>query len=135
MSRNKAIVLLTFGSFILLAISVGAIVFMSDFLMGRTFQNIGWLIVLLIPIKLAVCIIMLKFEIRAAYSLSTIYSGRGWLSRRLFCLCTAAPAMTMWLGGACRKRSRSAESPRNCHRRACVYCIVFISSGLQMYCK
>ena len=46
---------------------------MSDFLMGRTFQNIGWLIVLLIPIKLAVCIIMLKFEIRAA------------------------PAMTMWL--------------------------------------
>lgn len=59
---------------------------MSDFLMGRTFQNIGWLIVLLIPIKLAVCIIMLKFEIRAAYSLSTIYSGRGWLSRRLFCL-------------------------------------------------
>ena len=45
MSRNKAIVLLTFGSFILLAISVGAIVFMSDFLMGRTFQNIGWLIV------------------------------------------------------------------------------------------
>ncbi|HBM31677.1 MAG TPA: hypothetical protein DD784_06840 [Ruminococcaceae bacterium] len=70
---------------------------MSDFLMGRTFQNIGWLIVLLIPIKLAVCIIMLKFEIRAAYSLSTIYSGRGWLSRRLFCLCTAAPAMTMWL--------------------------------------
>ena len=156
MSRNKAIVLLTFGSFILLAISVGAIVFMSDFLMGRTFQNIGWLIVLLIPIKLAVCIIMLKFEIRAAYSLSTIYSGRGWLSRRLFCLCTAAPAMTMWLAalfaaaalagngavprngsvsGACRKRSRSAESPRNCHRRACVYCIVFISSGLQMYCK
>ena len=98
-SRNKAIVLLTFGSFILLAISVGAIVFMSDFLMGRTFQNIGWLIVLLIPIKLAVCIIMLKFEIRAAYSLSTIYSGRGWLSRRLFCLCTAAPAMTMWLAG------------------------------------
>ena len=96
-SRNKAIVLLTFGSFILLAISVGAIVFMSDVLMGRTFQNIGWLIVLLIPIKLAVCIIMLKFEIRAAYSLSTIYSGRGWLSRRLFCLCTAAPAMTMWL--------------------------------------
>ena len=93
-SRNKAIVLLTFGSFILLAISVGAIVFMSDFLMGRTFQNIGWLIVLLIPIKLAVCIIMLKFEIRAAYSLSTIYSGRWWLSRRLFCLCTAAPAMT-----------------------------------------
>lgn len=78
-------------------LSVGAIVFMSDFLMGRTFQNIGWLIVLLIPIKLAVCIIMLKFEIRAAYSLSTIYSGRGWLSRRLFCLCTAAPAMTMWL--------------------------------------
>ena len=65
---------------------------MSDFLMGRTFQNIGWLIVLLIPIKLAVCIIMLKFEIRAAYSLSTIYSGRGWLSRRLFCLCAAALA-------------------------------------------
>ena len=109
MSRNKAIVLLTFGSFILLAISVGAIVFMSDFLMGRTFQNIGWLIVLLIPIKLAVCIIMLKFEIRAAYSLSTIYSGRWWLSRRLFCLCTAAPAMTMWPDG---QKARPCPLPR-----------------------
>lgn len=97
MSRNKAIILLTFGCFILLAVSTGAVIFMSDFLMGRTLQHIGWLILLLIPIKLAVCITMLKSEIRAAYSLSTKYSGRRWLSRRLFWRCTAAPAMTMWL--------------------------------------
>ena len=40
MSRNKAIVLLTFGSFILLAISVGAIVFMSDFLMAVSYTHL-----------------------------------------------------------------------------------------------
>lgn len=97
MSRNKAIVLLTFGSFILLAVSTGAVIFMWDSLIGRPYPNIGWLILLLIPIKLAVCIIILKIELRAAYSLSTKYRGRGWLSRRLFWLCSAAPAMTMWL--------------------------------------
>lgn len=95
MSKNKAIVLLTFISFIALNASAGAATLLWGMLFWLPPSSWGNLILALI--NLVICLIMLRIETKAAFSLSTKFCWHGWLSRRLFWVCSAAPAGCVWL--------------------------------------
>lgn len=95
MRKDKAVVLLTFISFIALNASAGA----TALLWGMLFwlPPFSWGNLILALINLVICLIMLRIETKAAFSLSTKFCWRGWLSRRLFWVCSAAPAGYVWL--------------------------------------
>ncbi len=93
MSKNKAIVLLTFISFIALNASALA----TAILWGMRLPPFSWGNLILALINSVICLIMLRIETKAAFSLSTKFCWHGWLSRRLFWVCSAAPAGGVWL--------------------------------------
>lgn len=95
MRKDKAVVLLTFISFIALNASAGATVLLWDTLFWV--PPLAWFRLLLILIDHVICLIMLRIETKAAFSLSTKFCWHGWLSRRLFWVCSAAPAGSVWL--------------------------------------
>ncbi len=95
MSKNKAIVLLTFISFIALNASALATAILWDMLFWV--HLLAWFSLLLVLINPVICLIMLRIETKAAFSLSTKFCWHGWLSRRLFWVCSAAPAGGVWL--------------------------------------
>lgn len=95
MRKDKAVVLLTFISFIALNASAGATVLLWDMLFWV--HQLAWFSLLLVLINPVICLIMLRIETKAAFSLSTKFCWRGWLSRRLFWVCSAAPAGSVWL--------------------------------------
>ena len=94
MSRNKAVVLLTFISFMVLSASAGSTAFLWSMLLRV--PPFSWGNLILALINLVIFLIMARIETKAAYSLSTKFSGRGWLSRQLFWVCSAAPAGSVW---------------------------------------
>ena len=95
MRKDKAVVLLTFISFIALNASAGATVLLWGMLFWL--PPFSWGNLILALINLVICLIMLRIETKAAFSLSTKFCWHGWLSRRLFCVCSAAPAGSVWL--------------------------------------
>lgn len=95
MRKDKAVVLLTFISFIALNASAGATVLLWDTLFWV--PPLAWFRLLLILIDHVICLITLRIETKAAFSLSTKFCWHGWLSRRLFWVCSAAPAGSVWL--------------------------------------
>lgn len=95
MRKDKAVVLLTFISFIALNTSAGATVLLWDMLFWV--PPLAWFSLLLVLINPVICLIMLRIETKAAFSLSTKFCWHGWLSRRLFWVCSAAPAGSVWL--------------------------------------
>lgn len=95
MRKDKAVVLLTFISFIALNASAGATVLLWGMLFWL--PPFSWGNLILALINLVICLIMLRIETKAAFSLSTKFCWRGWLSRRLFWVCSAAPAGSVWL--------------------------------------
>lgn len=95
MRKDKAVVMLTFISFIALNASAGATVLLWDMLFWV--HQLAWFSLLLVLINPVICLIMLRIETKAAFSLSTKFCWRGWLSRRLFWVCSAAPAGSVWL--------------------------------------
>ena len=95
MRKDKAVVLLTFISFIALNASAGATVLLWDMLFWV--HQLAWFSLLLVLINPVICLIMLRIETKAAFSLSTKFCWHGWLSRRLFWVCSAAPAGSVWL--------------------------------------
>ena len=95
MRKDKAVVLLTFISFIALNASAGATVHLWDMLFWV--HQLAWFSLLLVLINPVICLIMLRIETKAAFSLSTKFCWHGWLSRRLFWVCSAAPAGGVWL--------------------------------------
>lgn len=95
MRKDKAVVLLTFISFIALNASAGATVLLWDMLFWV--HQLAWFSLLLVLINPVICLIMLRIETKAAFSLSTKFCWHGWLSRRLFWVCSAAPAGGVWL--------------------------------------
>ena len=95
MRKDKAVVLLTFISFIALNASALATALLWDMLFWLPPSSWGNLILALI--NLVICLIMLRIETKAAFSLSTKFCWHGWLSRRLFWVCSAAPAGCVWL--------------------------------------
>ena len=95
MRKDKAVVLLTFISFIALNASAGATVLLWGMLFWL--PPFSWGNLILALINLVICLIMLRIETNAAFSLSTKFCWHGWLSRRLFWVCSAAPAGSVWL--------------------------------------
>lgn len=95
MRKDKAVVLLTFISFIALNASAGATVLLWGMLFWL--PPFSWGNLILALINLVICLIMLRIETKAAFSLSTKFCWHGWLSRRLFWVCSAAPAGCVWL--------------------------------------
>ncbi len=95
MRKDKAVVLLTFISFIALNASAGATVLLWGMLFWL--PPFSWGNLILALINLVICLIMLRIETKAAFSLSTKFCWHGWLSRRLFWVCSAAPAGSVWL--------------------------------------
>ena len=95
MRKDKAVVLLTFISFIALNASAGATVLLWGMLFWL--PPFSWGNLILALINLVICLIMLRIETKAAFSLSTKFCWHGWLSRRLFWVCSAAPAGSGWL--------------------------------------
>lgn len=95
MRKDKAVVMLTFISFIALNASAGATVLLWDMLFWV--HQLAWFSLLLVLINPVICLIMLRIETKAAFSLSTKFCWHGWLSRRLFWVCSAAPAGSVWL--------------------------------------
>lgn len=95
MRKDKAVVLLTFISFIALNASAGATVLLWDMLFWL--PPFSWGNLILALINLVICLIMLRIETKATFSLSTKFCWHGWLSRRLFWVCSAAPAGSVWL--------------------------------------
>lgn len=95
MRKDKAVVLLTFISFIALNASAGATVLLWDMLFWV--HQLAWFSLLLVLINPVICLIMLRIETKAAFPLSTKFCWHGWLSRRLFWVCSAAPAGSVWL--------------------------------------
>lgn len=95
MRKDKAVVLLTFISFIALNASALATAILWDMLFRV--HPLAWFSLLLVLINPVICLIMLRIETKAAFSLSTKFCWRGWLSRRLFWVCSAAPAGSVWL--------------------------------------
>ena len=95
MRKDKAVVLLTFISFIALNASAGATVLLWGMLFWL--PPFSWGNLILALINLVICLIMLRIETKAAVSLSTKFCWHGWLSRRLFWVCSAAPAGSVWL--------------------------------------
>lgn len=95
MRNDKAVVLLTFISFIALNASAGATVLLWGMLFWL--PPFSWGNLILALINLVICLIMLRIETKAAFSLSTKFCWHGWLSRRLFWVCSAAPAGSVWL--------------------------------------
>ena len=95
MWKDKAVVLLTFISFIALNASAGATVLLWGMLFWL--PPFSWGNLILALINLVICLIMLRIETKAAFSLSTKFCWHGWLSRRLFWVCSAAPAGSVWL--------------------------------------
>lgn len=95
MRKDKVVVLLTFISFIALNASAGATVLLWGMLFWL--PPFSWGNLILALINLVICLIMLRIETKAAFSLSTKFCWRGWLSRRLFWVCSAAPAGSVWL--------------------------------------
>lgn len=95
MRKDKAVVLLTFISFIALNASAGATVLLWGMLFWL--PPFSWGNLILAQINLVICLIMLRIETKAAFSLSTKFCWHGWLSRRLFWVCSAAPAGGVWL--------------------------------------
>ena len=95
MRKNKAVILLAFISFIALNASAGFNAFLWDMLFRV--HPLAWGSLLLILINPVICLIMLRIETKAAYSLSTKFCWYGWLSRQMFWVCSAAPAFVVWL--------------------------------------
>ena len=95
MRKDKVVVLLTFISFIALNASAGATVLLWGMLFWL--PPFSWGNLILALINLVICLIMLRIETKAAFSLSTKFCWHGWLSRRLFWVCSAAPAGSVWL--------------------------------------
>ena len=95
MRKDKAVVLLTFISFIALNASAGATVLLWGMLFWL--PPFSWGNLILALINLVICLIMLRIETKAAFSLSTKFCWHGWLSRRLFWVCSAATAGSVWL--------------------------------------